>query len=1012
MMIPFLLALSAFVAASQQARCQTSDAPQSGALAIYRADGDALDSSGHDNYAEYLGTARYAPGLAGEAFDFDGEESYVTTPLRVSPDDVSDTTWTVWARPRRNDSRRLLLEADDAGFDRFITIENGFWGIGTGRGIWCPAEAKLGAWQHLAVVFARDSIRFYVNGQEYICPDAPVGQESQTKLRIGGSPLWKQFFDGLADEVEIYDRALDGEEIRKLYEKYSKDAGAIAPQALADANEPETQTGIAQADLTPITGPAEPTTPAPAEKAPETVSNSIAQEPQPTPVPMRTGIDGKASHVSSGAESPAVSAVGLTARAQEMPPSNSPGSEPQTENPLVAAAGRGELGRELLKSRWKPQAPNAVPTIDPQPINLASKLSAYRDKNVAILFWTPEFKGGWYVSEIINIEPLKVAQELSDQAKANKWKLEVVIVTNLPTTQSTTTSPLTAKELLAENGITLPFISDPNAEIRVAMSVYSTPLLLIDAKGNLIWKLRMGQRNSNTLETGDLMEAASALGTGKYRIGPSKTLGGVCDAGTPIFDFENGAEGWTLTGNAWGPEGTCSEKYYPGLVKGFLGRRWLSSFTGEALRGTGAAISPEFTITKRYLHLLVGGGDLSTRQGVALLCDGAAIKTATGENTYELKPVTWDLQPWMGKKLRLVAYDDGNSEMRDGIMLDAVTASDYPGLPKGFANRHDPDNATHVARVAADLPEEWVALQNGEFHMSAKPKRTFEATITFDVDYSNGSGPIRIVEKKLPSTPAQTVTDYYGELVIDGRSTRSTDVAGGWIKIEARRPARKNAKVQFIAHATITPSNLTMERGASPENPELNPYLKTRIGKIQSGDKYYAEVVPVLKREGLLRLPNETETAQLLRAWRWLQRSWTDGAPWGGWPTPNPTTPTGLAIQKSMSCPSVGVFTDTARSDGRPATGGQGYWANSEGGTCPPHFRALIPLEKAGWVLLDDDKWVNSAIGQFRPGRETGDTYFQITYWPESKDHETPPGYTNVKLSCEKTEGWTSREKE
>lgn len=699
-------------------------------------------------------------------------------------------------------------------------------------------------------------------------------------------------------------------------------------------------------------------------------------------------------YVASSAESPAVAANGEVER-------------------LAGLAERGELGTELLKSRWHPQAPNTVPTIDPQPINLAPKLSAYRGKNVAILFWTPDKNTS---GEITNMGPLQIVQKLAEAAKQNKWKLEVVVVTNLPATKNKSAGEdkptITAEEFFAAKGLSLPFVADPKGEIKLAMGIYSTPLLLIDAKGNLIWKLRMGQPNDNALEAGDLMDAASALGIDKYRIGPAKTLGAMGDEGTPIFDFENGTEGWTLTGNAWGPEGTCSEKYYPGLVKGFIGHRWLSSFTGDAMRGTGAAVSPEFTVTKRYLHLLVGGGDLSTRQGVALVCGGATIKTVTGENTYELNPVTWDLTPWMGRKLRLVVYDTGNSEQRDGIMLDAVTASDYPGLPKGFADRHDPNNAAHVARVAADLPPEWIALQNGEFHMSAKPGKTYEATCIAVVDFWKGSGPIKIVRKKLPSTPAQTVSSYWGELLIDGRSTKSTDIGGDWIKIEARRPISKNAKVQLVLHTTITPNNLTTEKGPSPEQLKLDPYFKAKISKAPPWDseKYTAELLAVFKREGLLRFPGETETAHLLRAWRWIQRTWTDAAPWGGWPTADPTTGKGIYTQRSMSCPAAGVFCDTAWASGRPATGGQGFWANNAGATCTPHVRALIPLEKAGWVLLDDEKTVTSPFGQFTPGRQSGDNYFQEDYWPESKKHEDPEEYTNVDLLFDGPESiWKTR---
>jgi len=183
---------------------------------VARWDGDSVDSRWQ---ATPVGQAGIADGLNGRCFDFNGEDACLETDLAVSPSDMPETTWMAWAYPRRNDGRRLLLEADDAGFDRFITIENGQWGVGTGNGIWCPAEALVNKWQHVAVVYTPDTIRFFLDGEEYFCPEKPVGQESLTRLRIGGSPLWRQFFDGLVDDIRVYDRALAEEEIREVYEK-------------------------------------------------------------------------------------------------------------------------------------------------------------------------------------------------------------------------------------------------------------------------------------------------------------------------------------------------------------------------------------------------------------------------------------------------------------------------------------------------------------------------------------------------------------------------------------------------------------------------------------------------------------------------------------------------------------------------------------------------------------------------------------------------------------------------
>lgn len=156
--------------------------------------------------------------LQGLGFMFDGVSAYVATDLPVSPNDMAETTWMAWVYPQLLDGRRMILEADDGGFDRFVAIENGRLGVATGHGIWCPVEAKINSWQHVAVVFTPDAIRLYRDGEEFVCPEVPVAQDSTVRFRFGGSPLWQQFFAGLLDEVRVYDQALSAEQIRAEFE--------------------------------------------------------------------------------------------------------------------------------------------------------------------------------------------------------------------------------------------------------------------------------------------------------------------------------------------------------------------------------------------------------------------------------------------------------------------------------------------------------------------------------------------------------------------------------------------------------------------------------------------------------------------------------------------------------------------------------------------------------------------------------------------------------------------------
>ena len=1067
MMIHFLLALSAFVAASQQARGQTSDAPQSGALAIYRADGDALDSSGHDNYGEYLGTARYAPGLAGEAFDFDGEESYVATPLRVSPDDVSDTTWTVWARPRRNDSRRLLLEADDAGFDRFITIENGFWGIGTGRGIWCPAEAKLGAWQHLAVVFARDSIRFYVNGQEYICPDAPVGQESQTKLRIGGSPLWKQFFDGLADEVEIYDRALGADEIKAIYEKL-RPAAESSRQECAGSARVENNAIAAErpADQPPAAPDAQPTPPkselstgdsaAPAPSAPFAPGNR-ATLLNPVEIPIMVGGKqaGRAS-VPENSEVSVLEVVGARARvkarvgeawvdlaslkprqteAPAVPPtvatpppkpllraSASPPRAPaagpdltyRTGGPLSKPLSLSLLGNDLpavvsvlLAERWNnPVAANAVDFAMPRTKDEIGKewpgvrLSDFRGSPLLMLFYS---EGQNANPNSDQAKALELLAKISETPAASaQLGLKCVVVTPY--------DAASIKKSFESRGIRVSVINDPTDEVRRQMKLYSLPMVLLDKNGAIVWHNRVGQRGQRPpgadglfrFDSGDLNVALKALSSGALKYEKSTPpIRRPKPAVEELSAFEDGLSGWHLIGDAWGEDGVASEKGYPGLVKGYQGARWLSSFFGNGINGTGLAVSPEFVIAKRYLHFTVGGGDLRQSSGVALVCNETTVQLASGENTFEMKPVAWDLGNYLGKKARLIVYDTGRSEQRDGIMVDGFTLSESAQLPETFADLHDPNNPDHARRVAKDLPEDWRELQAGKFHISVRPGQTFRLERMYQIQ-ALAERPFQFVYEfeAFPNTVAQTIHQQSMEVRDAKRGFSSAQQPTGKaiadkVLVAEVRPSEKDEKKFPVRHQMLATANmLTLERGRPADFQPLPDDAVRALTKAPGDLEDHREFQDAVAREGLERWPDESEPAYLLRCWRWLQRYWTDFQLWGGWPISNRNA---LPVvqeweRKSMSCPAVGAITMLMRKAGIPAIDGQGFWANDNGDICLPHVRSLVFLDQIGWVHLDDHKYLGGSLGPFNFGSNWGNNYFQAVHdhSPHYKAREKP----------------------
>lgn len=89
---------------------------------------------------------------------------------------------------------------------------------GVGKTVDVKAPASTGKWSHLAGVFDGTSARLYVNGEEKASATNLPGnvlQQSTKPIVIGNNPPWNAF-QGLIDEVALFDAALHADEIRAL----------------------------------------------------------------------------------------------------------------------------------------------------------------------------------------------------------------------------------------------------------------------------------------------------------------------------------------------------------------------------------------------------------------------------------------------------------------------------------------------------------------------------------------------------------------------------------------------------------------------------------------------------------------------------------------------------------------------------------------------------------------------------------------------------------------------------
>ncbi|WTW23673.1 GH32 C-terminal domain-containing protein [Streptomyces sp. NBC_00019] len=149
--------------------------------------------------------------------------------------------------------------------------------------------------------------------------------------------------------------------------------------------------------------------------------------------------------------------------------------------------------------------------------------------------------------------------------------------------------------------------------------------------------------------------------------------------GTVLADFEGGTYGdWTKTGDAFGTAPAPGTLPDQGQVSGFLGDGLVNTFlNGDSTTGT--LTSPEFTIDKKHINFLIGGGNhpagSDTPTAVELLVDGQVVRSSTGKDGEALNWASWDVGELGGKKAQIKIVDN-NSGGWGHLNVDHIMLSD------------------------------------------------------------------------------------------------------------------------------------------------------------------------------------------------------------------------------------------------------------------------------------------------------------------------------------------------
>jgi hypothetical protein len=201
---------------------------ESGLLAYWPADGHTRDPVGR-HHGTIEGAVDYAPGVSGEAFDFDGRSAVKVRPTDdLEFADGEPFTWAMWIYEESGGSQHLFGKRNGcrAGgpFDYQMYIyPDGASSFPTAASHWGPDSClapmsggpPIDTWQHLVAMYDGSRFDLYLDG-EFASTSGDCGGDVMNgfgaEFRIGGSGTCSGWV-GLIDEVMLWSRTLTADEI-------------------------------------------------------------------------------------------------------------------------------------------------------------------------------------------------------------------------------------------------------------------------------------------------------------------------------------------------------------------------------------------------------------------------------------------------------------------------------------------------------------------------------------------------------------------------------------------------------------------------------------------------------------------------------------------------------------------------------------------------------------------------------------------------------------------------------
>jgi len=204
----------------------------SGLISRYTFDTDARDTQGANDGSLVNGAFVADDAARGKVLSLDGTDDYVDLPAGSMTAGRSELTLSMWIKPDE-------WVVGNTIWDEFA--ESTYWQCSITQGYWYTRDSSTGTtgprnndismptiasgtWHHLAFVYSVSGSNkaIYYDGALHTSSGTSVDTLTSDRdgARIGGTPdSWQDYYDGMIDDVRLYNRALSVNEIALLAEE-------------------------------------------------------------------------------------------------------------------------------------------------------------------------------------------------------------------------------------------------------------------------------------------------------------------------------------------------------------------------------------------------------------------------------------------------------------------------------------------------------------------------------------------------------------------------------------------------------------------------------------------------------------------------------------------------------------------------------------------------------------------------------------------------------------------------